>query len=55
MIVMCGLISLDKVGEGIRGKIEWSGIVATIPSNYRLLGCLVVSDVLLHFVLSTLF
>ncbi|VVA93578.1 unnamed protein product [Arabis nemorensis] len=42
--VICGFISLYKVGERICGKIEWSGIVATVPSDFRSLRCLVVSD-----------
>ncbi|CAA7019824.1 unnamed protein product [Microthlaspi erraticum] len=32
---VCGLMmALDKVGDRIRGKIEWSGVVATsVPNN----------------------
>ncbi|WZY95006.1 hypothetical protein YC2023_067335 [Brassica napus] len=29
--LICKLIALDRVGENIRGRIEWSGIVATLP------------------------
>ncbi|CAN6891821.1 unnamed protein product [Brassica oleracea] len=39
----CKLIALDRVGEEISGRIEWSGIVATLPHNIRLKDCLVVS------------
>ncbi|XP_013673937.1 F-box/kelch-repeat protein At2g22050-like [Brassica napus] len=39
----CKLIALDRVGEEINGRIEWSGIVATLPHNIRLKDCLVVS------------
>ncbi|KFK36616.1 hypothetical protein AALP_AA4G146900 [Arabis alpina] len=31
--VICGLISLFKVGEGICGEIEWSGIVDANPNS----------------------
>ncbi|CAF2100257.1 hypothetical protein BRARA_E02242 [Brassica rapa] len=41
--LICKLIALDRVGENIRGRIEWSGIVATLPRNIRLKDCLVVS------------
>ncbi|VVB02480.1 unnamed protein product [Arabis nemorensis] len=40
----CTLIALDRVGEGIRWKIEWSGVVATFPCNYSFMHCLVVSN-----------
>lgn len=42
--IWCALIALDRVGEGIRGTIEWSGVVATIPYVCRFLHCLVASD-----------
>ena len=41
--LICKLIALDRVGENIRGRIEWSGIVATLQRNIRLKDCLVVS------------
>lgn len=41
--VTCKLIALDRVGDNIRGRIEWSGIVATLPHNIVLRDCLVVT------------
>ncbi|CAH8328971.1 unnamed protein product [Eruca vesicaria subsp. sativa] len=41
--VVCKLIALDSLGEEIRGRIEWSGIVATLPHNILWKDCLVVS------------
>ncbi|CAF2100249.1 hypothetical protein HID58_094393 [Brassica napus] len=38
----CKLIALDRVGEEISGRIEWSGTV-TLPDNIILKDCLVVS------------
>ncbi|CAH8263055.1 unnamed protein product [Arabidopsis lyrata] len=42
--IWCSVIALDWIGEGIRGTIEWSGIVATKPDYYEFHNCLVVSD-----------
>ncbi|KAG7567235.1 Kelch repeat type 1 [Arabidopsis thaliana x Arabidopsis arenosa] len=42
--IWCSVIALDWIGEGIRGTIEWSGIVATMPDYYEFHNCLVVSD-----------
>ncbi|KAJ0264493.1 hypothetical protein HA466_0028400 [Hirschfeldia incana] len=44
MNLMCKLIALDRVGEEIRGRIEWSGIMATFPAKIFLKDCLVVPD-----------
>ncbi|CAH8372890.1 unnamed protein product [Eruca vesicaria subsp. sativa] len=41
--ILCKLIALDRLGEEIRGRIEWSGIVATLPRDIVLRDCLVVS------------
>ncbi|CAA7019823.1 unnamed protein product [Microthlaspi erraticum] len=41
--VMCVLIALDRIGERIRGKIDWSGVVATVPTCYKFVHCLGVS------------
>ncbi|CAH2061550.1 unnamed protein product [Thlaspi arvense] len=41
--VQCVLIALHRVGEMIRGTIEWSGAVATVPRLFALLHCLVAS------------
>ncbi|CAH8265552.1 unnamed protein product [Arabidopsis lyrata] len=42
--IWCALIALDRVGEGISGTVEWSGVVATIPYVCQFLHCLVASD-----------
>ncbi|CAF1935433.1 unnamed protein product [Brassica oleracea] len=41
--LICKLIALDRLGENIRGRIEWSGIAATLPHNILLKDCLVVA------------
>ncbi|WZY89620.1 hypothetical protein YC2023_046355 [Brassica napus] len=44
MDIRCRMIALDRVGDEIRGKIEWSGIMATFPcGEITLRHCLVVS------------
>ncbi|CAN6841415.1 unnamed protein product [Brassica oleracea] len=43
MDIRCRMIALDRVGEEIRGKIEWSGIMATCSYDITLRHCLVVS------------
>ncbi|KAL1191995.1 F-box/kelch-repeat protein [Cardamine amara subsp. amara] len=41
----CVVMALDWVGEEIRGTIEWSGIVATMPNDlYEFHNCFVISD-----------
>ncbi|CAN8317829.1 unnamed protein product [Cochlearia groenlandica] len=42
--IWCGLIALDRVGEDIRGTVEWSGVVAIIPFSCSFLHCLVSTD-----------
>ncbi|KAL0741214.1 hypothetical protein Bca4012_082727 [Brassica carinata] len=44
MDIRCRMIALDRVGDEIRGTIEWFGIVATSPFAITLSHCLVVSD-----------
>ncbi|ESQ50250.1 hypothetical protein EUTSA_v10002158mg [Eutrema salsugineum] len=41
--IRCALITLDWIGDGIHGKIEWSGTVA-VPYDSDFRNCLVVSD-----------
>lgn len=42
--IVCKLIALDRVGDEVRGTVEWSGIVATLPLPITLEDSLVVSD-----------
>ncbi|CAA7057197.1 unnamed protein product [Microthlaspi erraticum] len=43
--IRCAVIALARVGEEeVRGTIEWSGVVATIPYVCGFLHCLVASD-----------
>lgn len=42
--IRCVVMVLDWVGEEIRGTIEWSGVVATVPKYYKFHNCCVVSD-----------
>ncbi|CAF2049358.1 unnamed protein product [Brassica napus] len=41
--IRCALIALDWVGDGMRGRIEWSGTVAEMPDNYSFHKIFVVS------------
>ncbi|CAH8384322.1 unnamed protein product [Eruca vesicaria subsp. sativa] len=42
--VLCMFVSLDRAGETICGKIDWSGIVATVPYSFCFLHCLSFSE-----------
>ncbi|KAF2619064.1 hypothetical protein F2Q68_00041563 [Brassica cretica] len=42
--VQCMLVSLDRAGDKICGRIDWSGIVATVPLWFNFLHCLPVSE-----------
>ncbi|CAF2047733.1 BnaA09g35040D [Brassica napus] len=42
--VQCMLVSLDRAGDKICGRIDWSGIVATVPVWFNFLHCLPVSQ-----------
>lgn len=41
--IKCALIALDWVGDGMRGKMEWSGTVAKMPHDYCFHNSFVVS------------
>ncbi|KAJ4890271.1 Galactose oxidase/kelch repeat superfamily protein [Raphanus sativus] len=42
--VRCELVSLQRAGDRICGKVDWSGSVGTVPYLFRFLHCVAVSN-----------